>query len=168
LVAATICRYYLQIFLEAEAFLFDLARRRLHHQLEVIDLTFQAATDDDLVLPAVAVLREHLADRVVAPLVTTDAFERRRDIEHFVLDAEVFGQLATARSAEARRIALRQHQAVNALLTERLHAQGRAHGAVDATGHGTDETATTDILRQNSAQPRGDRLDDTIVIHFQH
>ncbi len=133
----------------------------------MIDLTFQAAADDDLVLPAFAVLGEHFADRVVAPLVTTDAFERRRDVEHFVLDAEMLGQLTATRGAEARGITLRQHQAIDLVLAERLHAQRRAHRAVDTAGHGAHEPATAHVLGQDGAQARDDVLDDSIVVHLQ-
>src|SRR5690554_2299679 len=100
----------LQILLQAQAALAGLAARRLYDQFEVVDSAFQAAGDDDLVLPAFAVVRKYVADGAVAPAVTADRFQRWRDILNLVVDAEALGHFAAANGALRRGIPFRQHQ----------------------------------------------------------
>jgi hypothetical protein len=133
----------------------------------MIDAPFEATLDDDLVLPAVSVFGEYAANGLVTLRVAADAFERRGDVEDLMTDAEVLGQLPATRRAEARGIPLREHDAVHAVLTQRLYAQRRAHRAVDATRHGHHETAPAHVFRENFAQPRADVFDDGVVVHLE-
>jgi hypothetical protein len=156
----------LQVFRQGQPRGLELAGWRLHHELEVVDAALEATLDDDLVFPAVGVFGEHAANGFVTLPVAADAFESRCDVEHFVADLQVLGELFAARRAESRGVALRQHDAVHLVGPERLHAQGRAHRAVDAARHGAHEAAAHDFLREELAQTRADTFDLTVVVQF--
>ena len=80
----------------------------MHHQVEMIDAAFSAAADDDLVLPAVGIVRIDLLDRLIAPLVTANRLQGRCDIVHQIFYPQVLGQLLAALQAVGGRILFRQ------------------------------------------------------------
>ncbi len=123
----------------------------------MVHLAFEAARDHDLVLPGPVVVREHAANRLVAPAVAADGGESGRNVHQLALDAEMLRELTAALAAAARGILLRQQQAEYLVLADRAHGERRADRAVDAARHGDHQPAARKVA-QDLAQAARDAV----------
>src|SRR5690606_14228905 len=134
----------------------------------MIDAPFESAADDDLVLPALAILREHFANRVIAPGIATDRGQGGADVEYLVPDPEMLGQEPASSCTEARRISLGQHHPVDPLLAYGADRKCSADRAVDTARHRDHKPSAGQISRKNLAHARANLLDDFVAIELEH
>src|SRR5690606_26992111 len=114
---------------------------------EAVDAPIDAAIDDDLEAPALAVLGQRAAHRGVAFGVATDRGERGRDVDRLHAHAEVFGEDARAYAAVVGRIAFGQDQREHAFSPERAHRERDAARRIDAARDRDDEAALVQFAR---------------------
>ena len=145
-----------------------LAVRRLRDEREEpVALVGDDAREDDLAPPALAVLRDDVADRLVPPLVAAGRLEDRRDVLDDRLEAERVGDLGADVERVRIRVRLRHEQRERPLRAEGVRAQARRHRAVHAARDADDGASAVELARHDPAQRLSDLVRDALRVDRQ-